>query len=111
MPMIGICFRAMTEGTSFLVLAALAEGPQHGYGLIAATGGRMRTGTLYAALDRLRADALIEIDREEIVNSRLRRYYRITGAGALWLTAERARRVPAAVDRVRARPALGEATA
>jgi DNA-binding PadR family transcriptional regulator len=31
---------------------------------------------LYTALERLRADGLIEVDREEIVDSRSRRYYR-----------------------------------
>ena len=52
---------------------------------------RLRAGTLYAALDRLRADGLVEIDREEIVDGRLRRYYRITGDGAGRLAAEAAR--------------------
>jgi DNA-binding PadR family transcriptional regulator len=33
---------------------------------------RLRAGTLYTALDRLRADELIGVDREEIVDSRLR---------------------------------------
>jgi DNA-binding PadR family transcriptional regulator len=44
------------------------------------SGGRarLRAGTLYTALDRLRADELIGVDREEIVDSRLRRYYRLT---------------------------------
>ncbi|GIM91425.1 PadR family transcriptional regulator [Paractinoplanes toevensis] len=86
----------MREPT-FLVLTALAGGPQHGYAVIediaGMTGGRvrLRAGTLYAALDRLRAEGLIEVDREEIVQSRLRRYYRLTGAGEQSLTAETAR--------------------
>ncbi|WP_246607035.1 PadR family transcriptional regulator [Paractinoplanes toevensis] len=91
----------MTDGPmrepTFLVLTALAGGPQHGYAVIediaGMTGGRvrLRAGTLYAALDRLRAEGLIEVDREEIVQSRLRRYYRLTGAGEQSLTAETAR--------------------
>jgi DNA-binding PadR family transcriptional regulator len=43
---------------------------------------------LYAVLDRLREGALIEVDREEIVASRLRRYYRLTGAGVARLASE-----------------------
>ena len=55
---------------------------------------RLRAGTLYAALDRLRAEGLVEVDREEVVQSRLRRYYRLTEAGAQRLAdeAERLRR-------------------
>jgi DNA-binding PadR family transcriptional regulator len=40
-----------------------------------------QTGTLYAVLDRLREAGLIVVDREEIVESRLRRYYALTDAG------------------------------
>ena len=86
----------MREPT-FLVLTALAGEPRHGYAVIedvaAMTGGRvrLRAGTLYAALDRLRTDGLIEVDREEVVQSRLRRYYRLTAAGEQSLAAETAR--------------------
>jgi DNA-binding PadR family transcriptional regulator len=79
---------------AFLVLTALTGEPQHGYGLVEdvrrLSEGRvtLHTGTLYAVLDRLRAAGLIEVEREEIVDSRLRRYYRITGAGAVRLAAE-----------------------
>ena len=79
--------RTMQEA-GFLILTALAGGSQHGYGIIAdvadISGGRVRlkAGTLYAALDRLTDERLIELDREEIVDSRLRRYYRITREGA-----------------------------
>jgi PadR family transcriptional regulator len=88
--------RAMQEAT-FLILTALADGSQHGYGIIAEvqeiSGGRvrLRAGTLYTALDRLRADELIEVDREEIVGGRLRRYYRLTPEGTRRLAAEAAR--------------------
>lgn len=110
----------MREPT-FLVLTALAEEPRHGYAVIedvaVMTGGRvrLRAGTLYAALDRLRGDGLIDVDREEVVQSRLRRYYRLTGAGEQSLAAETARlRQQAALAdrRLRARRAgLGGATA
>lgn len=52
---------------------------------------RLYAGTLYSVLDRLREAGLIEVDREEVVRSRLRRYYRITGAGRERLAAETAR--------------------
>jgi DNA-binding PadR family transcriptional regulator len=88
--------RAMQEAT-FLILTALADGSQHGYGIIndvkEISDGRveLRPGTLYTALDRLRADQLIEVDREEIVDNRLRRYYRLSSEGGRRLAAEAAR--------------------
>jgi DNA-binding PadR family transcriptional regulator len=86
----------MQEAT-FLILTALAAGSQHGYGIIVdvenISGGRvrLRAGTLYTALERLRGDKLIEVDREEIVDSRLRRYYRLTPVGEAQLAIEAAR--------------------
>jgi DNA-binding PadR family transcriptional regulator len=86
----------MQEAT-FLILTALAGGSQHGYGIITDVEQiserrvRLRAGTLYTALERLRADELIEVDREEIVDSRLRRYYRLTATGEERLAAEAAR--------------------
>ena len=85
--------RTMQEAT-FLILTALAAGSQHGYGIITDVEQismrrvRLRAGTLYAALERLRTDELIEVDREEIVESRLRRYYRLTPTGAEQLAME-----------------------
>jgi len=46
---------------------------------------------LYTALDRLRAEGLIGVHREEIVEGRLRRYYRLTPMGSDLLAAEAAR--------------------
>jgi DNA-binding PadR family transcriptional regulator len=83
----------MQEAT-FLILTALAERSQHGYGIISdvreISAGRvqLRAGTLYTALDRLSAQELIEVDHEEVVDGRLRRYYRLTGPGAEVLAAE-----------------------
>jgi DNA-binding PadR family transcriptional regulator len=88
--------RAMQEAT-FLILTALAGGTQHGYGIITDVERisdrrvRLRAGTLYTALERLRADRLVEVDREEIVDGRLRRYYRLTAVGQERLAAEAAR--------------------
>jgi len=101
--------RAMQEAT-FLILTALAASSQHGYGILTnvneISGGRvrLRAGTLYTALDRLRADGLVEVDREEIVEGRLRRYYRLTPAGSDLLADEAARmqaNAQAALSRLR----------
>ncbi|MEE6259373.1 PadR family transcriptional regulator [Plantactinospora sonchi] len=86
----------MREPT-FLILTALADEPRHGYGIVrevrALSEGRVSllTGTLYTALDRLTAEGLVEPDREEAVDGRTRRYYRITAGGLAALTAETAR--------------------
>lgn len=89
--------RTAIQEPTFLILTALAAGPQHGYGImtdVARISGdrvKLRAGTLYAALDRLRADGIIDVDREEIVDSRLRRYYKLTPAGIGVLHEEAAR--------------------
>jgi len=105
----------MQEAT-FLILTALAAGSQHGYGIIAdvrqISGGRvrLRAGTLYTALERLRTDGLIMADREEIVENRLRRYYRLTSRGSGLLAAEAARlQANAAAALARLNPAGGTA--
>lgn len=101
----------MQEAT-FLILTALASGSQHGYGIISdvseisAGRVRLRAGTLYTALDRLRAEALIQVDREEVVDNRLRRYYRLTAAGEDLLATEAERlRTHAQVALMRLGPA------
>jgi PadR family transcriptional regulator len=108
---------AMQEAT-FLILTALAAGSQHGYGIISdvaeISDGRVKllAGTLYTALDRLRADGLIGVDREEIVDNRLRRYYRLTPEGEKRLAAEAARlqaHATAALRRLRLNPSGGVA--
>ncbi|MFF5227723.1 PadR family transcriptional regulator [Dactylosporangium sp. NPDC000521] len=79
---------------TFLILTALARAPMHGYGLITEvaelSGGRveLRPGTLYGALDRLADDGLVELDHEEVVDGRARKYYRLTDAGDAALRAE-----------------------
>jgi peptidoglycan/LPS O-acetylase OafA/YrhL len=70
------------QDTPSLVLTALADAPQHGYGIIGdverISSGRvrLRAGTLYTALDRLQAEGLIETDHEKAVEDRRLRYYR-----------------------------------
>jgi DNA-binding PadR family transcriptional regulator len=78
-------------GQAFFVLTALADGPRHGYGIVGEVAelsqGRvqLKIGSLYGVLERLAAEGLIEADREEAHDGRLRRYYRLTtdGRGAL----------------------------
>jgi DNA-binding PadR family transcriptional regulator len=99
---------------TFLILAALAGGDLHGYGIIkeveSLSDGRLRLspGTLYGALDRLRNDGLAEVTGEERVEGRLRRYYHLTdaGASALQLEIDRQERVThIAREKLRARQA------
>jgi DNA-binding PadR family transcriptional regulator len=72
---------------SYFVLASLLDGPLHGYAIAGRaeelSGGdvRLTAGTLYGALERMTARGLVELDREEIVEGRLRRYYRISDRG------------------------------
>jgi DNA-binding PadR family transcriptional regulator len=101
---------------SFLILAALAEEPRHGYALIQRVADlsdgrvRLRAGTLYAALDRLTGEELVAACREEVVDGRLRRYYELTELGrrALELEAQRWRSNVEVASRLLAgRPAGG----
>lgn len=72
---------------TYLILVALADRARHGYGIIQAVAelsdGRtnLGPGTLYGALDRLVSEGSIEADHDEVVDGRLRRYYRITEHG------------------------------
>ncbi|OLE28686.1 MAG: PadR family transcriptional regulator [Actinobacteria bacterium 13_1_20CM_3_71_11] len=99
---------------TFLILTALATEPLHGYGVIQEvtrlSAGRvvLRPGTLYGALDRLSDQALVAADHEEIVDGRLRRYYRLTDEGAGVLRDEAQRLADNAAEarrRLGARPA------
>lgn len=79
---------------SYLILAALAGGRLHGYGIIqtvdSLSGGRvkLRPGTVYGSLDRLGHDGLVAEDGEESERGRVRRYYKITDRGTEVLAAE-----------------------
>jgi PadR family transcriptional regulator, regulatory protein PadR len=72
---------------SYFVLASLLDGPLHGYAIstraaeLSGNEVRLTAGTLYGALDRMAARGLVEIDGEETVEGRLRRYYRLTDGG------------------------------
>jgi PadR family transcriptional regulator PadR len=77
-----------------LLLAALEDGPRHGYAVIEtlrqATGGRLDlpTGTIYPALRRLEDGGLIT-GSWSVVAGRRRRDYRLTPAGTRALSGKR----------------------
>jgi PadR family transcriptional regulator len=81
-------------GQAFFVLTALASGPRHGYGIVREVAElsqsrvQLKIGSLYGVLDRLAADGLIEPDREEAHDGRLRRYFRLTRDGRRALAEE-----------------------
>lgn len=76
----------MREAT-YLILTALAARDLHGYGIVQdvqeISDGRVTlgTGTLYGALERLQSERLVRAVREEVVDGRTRRYYRLTPRG------------------------------
>jgi PadR family transcriptional regulator PadR len=78
-----------------LLLAALEDGPRHGYAMIEtlrdSTGGRLDlpTGTIYPALHRLEQAGLIK-GSWSVVAGRQRREYRLTSAGVQALSGKRA---------------------
>ncbi|MFE4520227.1 PadR family transcriptional regulator [Kitasatospora sp. NPDC056783] len=86
----------------YFILAALVDGPLYGYGVIKTveqiSDGRLRlaVGTLYGALERMERSGLVATDREEIVDGRARRYYRLTEDGADTLRQEALRMEQAA---------------
>lgn len=81
----------------FMVLLTLADRELHGYGIVAEisdrTEGRMRLvpGNLYAVLQRLQGQGLLEeADRRPVANGedQRRRYYKITALGRRVTAAE-----------------------
>jgi DNA-binding PadR family transcriptional regulator len=78
-----------------LLLAAVAQGPVHGYGVISRlrddSGGvfAMPEGTIYPALHRLEAAGFV-ISTDEFFAGKRRRTYALTDAGVARLDARRA---------------------
>jgi DNA-binding PadR family transcriptional regulator len=87
--------QALKGHLDVLLLAALEDGPQHGYAVKEAlregSGGRfdLPTGTVYPALHRLEAAGLIA-GSWSIVDGRRRRTYRLTPKGRRRLDSDRA---------------------
>lgn len=105
---------------SFWILSALAGGPRHGYGIlqdvVALSDGdaMLKVPTLYATLDRLQHEQMIEPAGEEVVDGRARRYFALTNHGADVLQAEAAQlaeRARIATQRLSARPRPAVASA
>ena len=99
---------------AFWILTVLAAGRRHGYAVLQevqdASGGavQLKATTLYAALDRLARQGLVQTDGEEIVDGRARRYFVLTDAGSTRLRREAEAlevRARAARARLSARPA------
>ena len=96
---------------SYLILAALLDGPSHGYGITKAveelSEGRVRlgAGTLYTALERMAGDGWIASEGERTVEGRRRRYWRLTDDGHAVVAAE-ADRLAAAAALVHRRSVL-----
>lgn len=95
---------------TFQILLALGRGDLHGYGIIRdieeRTEGRVgvRSGTLYATIQRLGEDGLIQdapFPRDPDTDAR-RKYYRITALGRRVAAAE-AERLAGLVEVARAR--------
>lgn len=88
--------RLVTE-PAFYVLTALTGEPRHGYAIMKLVERlsdgrvRLRVGTLYGVLDRLVVEGAVGLDREELVDGRLRRYYRLTDRGRNLLAEDAAR--------------------
>lgn len=88
-------FRMTTQ--AHLVLLAVADSPRHGYGIVQRVrelsdgSVRLGAGTLYGLLDRMLVAGLVEPSGEEVVDGRLRRYYRLTEEGAAAAETETAR--------------------
>jgi PadR family transcriptional regulator PadR len=100
----------VTEQALF-ILASLAQGELHGYGVARdveeLSDGQviLTAGTLYGALNRLAEEGLIAQTRERLVEGRRRRYYRLTSAGQAAL-AEEAKRLRSTAAAVSARSAI-----
>jgi PadR family transcriptional regulator PadR len=79
---------------SFFALAALIDGPLHGYAVVrraaALSGGavHLSTGTLYALLERAIAEDLVVAGEPYTERGRTRRDYALTPAGRMALQRE-----------------------
>ena len=87
---------------SYYALAALIDGPLHGYAIAQRarelSGGRVRlsTGTLYALLERALSESLVIAGEPYVEGGRQRRDYTLTPAGRALLAEEAARLAHAA---------------
>ena len=79
---------------SYFALAALIDGPLHGYAIVRRAGElsdgdvRLSTGTLYALLERATAEGLVVAGEPYREGGRQRRDYTLTPTGRAELQAE-----------------------
>jgi PadR family transcriptional regulator PadR len=79
---------------SYYALAALIDGPLHGYAIVRRAAElsdgtvRLSTGTLYALLERAMADGLVTAGEPYVERGRKRRDYTLTPAGRVALQAQ-----------------------
>jgi PadR family transcriptional regulator PadR len=82
---------------SYFALAALIDGPLHGYGIVQRadelSGGavRLSTGTLYGLLERALNEGLVAVGKPYMRGGRQRRDYTLTPRGRGALEAETTR--------------------
>lgn len=87
---------------SYFALAALIDGPLHGYAIVKRaaelSNGRVRlsTGTLYALLERAESESLVVAGEPYRHGGRQRRDYQLTPAGRVALSQETERMASAA---------------
>jgi DNA-binding PadR family transcriptional regulator len=97
---------------SYFVLASLLDGPLHGYAIASRARDlsdgavRLTAGTLYGALERMASQGLVQVEREETVDGRLRRYYRLSDQGREAVVREADRLAAAARVVQRPRPSV-----
>jgi PadR family transcriptional regulator, regulatory protein PadR len=102
---------------SYFVLASLLDGPLHGYAIASRArelsdgAVRLTAGTLYGALERMAAQGLVRLDREEVVDGRLRRYHRLSDEGRQAVVREADRLAAAARVVQRPRPSVARSAA
>jgi PadR family transcriptional regulator, regulatory protein PadR len=87
---------------AYLVLAALQDGALHGYAIrqrvieFDTAAKPTPVATLYATIERLEKDGLVELVAEEVVEGRTRRTYQLAKVGKSALLKESARLANAA---------------
>lgn len=97
---------------AYHVLLSLSTAARHGYGIIkdveARTGGRLEleAGTLYAAIQRMKDDGLLEEAEAPSDADRRRRYYTLTALGRE-VVYEESRRLEELVELARDARVLG----
>lgn len=86
--------KLLSGAVETLMLEVMSHGPSYGYEIVqtvlSRSGGRfeLKEGSLYPALHRLERQKLLEAYWSE-VDSRRRKYYRLTDAGRAMLTSRR----------------------